>query len=162
MRLNKYLPFAFVYFFFNSVALPLGLTYTALLGPFFYVWVLLKRKKEILLPFLAILAPFIIAHVLFGDVEIKSYVLSMLNIILIYFFCQAVYTFLIAANDHEKVFRKILIANFILCFVAIIFYFTSWSEFFWIRQNITRGVDQFLRLKLFTYEAAYYAQLFIP
>src|SRR5687767_9717247 len=148
MRVNKYLPFAFIYFFINSVALPLGLTYTALLGPFFYVWVLLKRKKEILLPFLAILSPFIIAHVGFGAVDLKSYVFSFLNIILVYFFCQAVYTFLPLVNDYEQIFRKILIVNFILCLVAMIFYFTPWQEIFWIRQNVTRGVEQFLRLKL--------------
>ena len=52
MTINKYLPFALIYFFLNSLGLPFGLTWMALLGPVFYVWVLLKRKKEILFPFL--------------------------------------------------------------------------------------------------------------
>jgi len=47
MKVNKYFPFAFVYFFVNSVALPFGVTYMALLAPFFYLWILLKRKKEV-------------------------------------------------------------------------------------------------------------------
>ncbi len=113
MRFNKFLPFALVYFFINSVGLPFGLTWMALLGPFFYLWVVLKRKKEIVLPFLLILLPFIIMHVLSGETELRSYAVSMLNITMIYFFCQAVYTFLKQPVDHEWVLRRILIINFI-------------------------------------------------
>jgi hypothetical protein len=32
MKLNKYFPFAAIYFFINSLALPFGLTFTALLA----------------------------------------------------------------------------------------------------------------------------------
>jgi hypothetical protein len=162
MKLNKYFPFVFIYFFINSVGLPLGLTYTALLGPFFYVWVLLKRKKEVLLPFIALLLPFIIVHVFISGVDLPSYSIALLNMILIYCFAQAVYTFLKLPVDHEKIFRWILIINCIFCLVALIFYFTPYYDLFWIRQNITKGVDQFLRLKLLTYEASYYAMLFVP
>lgn len=162
MKLNKYFPFAFIWFFINSVGLPLGLTYTALLGPFFYAWVLLKRKKEVALPFIAVLLPFIVVHVFISGVDLSSYSIALLNIIFIYFFCQAVYTFLKIPVDHEKIFRRILVINCILCLVALIFYFTPYYQFFWIRQNITQGVTQFLRLKLFTYEASYYAMLFVP
>jgi hypothetical protein len=162
MKLNKYFPFVFIWFFINSAGLPLGLTYTALLGPFFYGWVLLRRKKEILLPFLAVLLPFIIVQVFISGADLASYSFALLNIILIYFFGQAVYTFLKAPVDHEKIFKQILVINCVLCLVAMIFYFTPYDDLFWIRQNITKGVDQFLRLKLFTYEASYYAMLFVP
>ncbi len=162
MRFNKFLPFALVYFFINSVGLPFGLTWMALLGPFFYLWVVLKRKKEIVLPFLLILLPFIIMHVLSGETELRSYAVSMLNITMIYFFCQAVYTFLKQPVDHEWVLRRILIINFIFCFIAIIFYFTPLKNIFWISQDLTPGVDDFLRLKLLAYEASYYAMLFVP
>ncbi len=162
MKLNKYFPFVFIYFFINSVGLPLGLTYTALLGPFFYIWVLLKRKKEVLFPFIVVLLPFIIIHVFISGVDLNSYSIALLNIIFIYFFCQAVYTFLKMPVDHEKFFKRILIINFIFCLIALIFYFTPYYHFFWIRQNITQGVAQFLRLKMFTYEASYYAMLFVP
>ena len=130
MKVNKFLPFAFIYFFINSVALPFGLTYMALLGPFFYAWVILKRKKEVLLPFLVILLPFIFMHVFVVGVDRGIYFISLLNIILIYFFCQAVYTFLLLCDDVEKIFRTILITNFILCIIAVIFYFTPWYELF--------------------------------
>ena len=162
MKINKYFPFAFIYFFVNSLALPSGITYTALLAPFFYTWVLLTRKKEVVFPFIIILAPFIVVHVLYVDVVRKVYFYSLFNVIFVYIFCQAVYTFLNVCLDVEKIFRKLLIINFILCLVSIVLYFTPWYHFVWIQQELTEGVKDFRRLKLFTYEASYYATLFVP
>lgn len=161
MKLNKYFPFAFIYFFINSVALPFGLTYTALLAPLFYMWILMIRKKEILLPFISVLLPFIIIHIITG-VEIKSYSISLVNFLLVYVFCQAVYTFLKECKTPEKIFRRILILNFIFCLVAIVIYFTPYFKLLWMEQSISAGVSHFRRLKLFTYEPSYYALLFIP
>src|SRR6266487_586528 len=162
MKLNKYFPFALVYFFINSVALPFGLTYTAILSPLFYIWVISERKKEIIFPFIVILAPFILVHILYVDVIRKVYFYSLMNIILVYIFCQAVYTFLKVCNDIEKIFRRLLIINFILCLLAIILYFTPWYQIMWIEQDLTKGVKNFRRMKMFTYEASYYATLFVP
>lgn len=162
MRLNKYQPFAWVYFFFNAIGLPFGLTWTALLGPFFYGWVLWKRKTEIILPFLAFFLPFLIAHVLLAETDLYSYTLTFCNLLLIYCFAQAFYTFLKTARDKEKILYRLLMINFIFCLIAIVFYFTPWSNIFWISQNITADVSSFRRLKLFTYEASYYALLFVP
>ena len=162
MKVNKYFPFAFTYFFVNSVALPFGVTYTTLLAPFFYVWILVTRKKEVVFPFVIILAPFIVVQVLYIDVVRKVYFYSLVNVIFVYIFCQAVYTFLNVCVDVEKIFRKLLIINFILCLVSIPLYFTSWNDLVWIQQELTEGVKDFRRLKLFTYEASYYATLFVP
>src|SRR5690348_9070286 len=162
MKVNKYFPFACIYFFVNSVALPFGMTYTALLAPFFYAWILLKRKKEVVLPFIMILAPFIIVQVLYVDVVRKVYFYSLLNVVFVYVFCQAVYTFLNVCLDVERIFRKLLIINFICCLVSIGLYFTPWDDLVWIQQELTEGVKDFRRLKLFTYEASYYATLFVP
>src|SRR5207249_9346383 len=162
MKLNKYFPFAFVYFFINSIGLPFGLTYTAILAPLFYIWIISKRKKEILFPFVVILAPFILVHVLYVDVIRKVYFYPLLNMVLVYIVCQAVYTFLKVCNDIEKIFRRLLIINFILCLVAIILYFTPWYQIMWIEQDLTKGIKNFRRMKMFTYEASYYATLFVP
>ncbi len=123
MKVNKYLPFALLYFFVNSLGLPFGLTYTAVFAPFFYLWILRVRKKDVLLPFTIILMPFIIIQVYEG-VEINVYAISMINLFLVYIFGQAVYTFLIKCGDVEKIFQWILILNFILCVIAcsVIFY----------------------------------------
>jgi hypothetical protein len=144
------------------VALPLGLTFMTLLAPFFYFWVLLKRKKEILLPFVTVLLPFIIVHVFITGVDLKSYVLSTLNIIMIYIFCQAFYTFLRVHPDPERIFRKLLILNFVLCLLGILFYFTPYDRIFWIRQTLSEQVFGVHRFRMFTYEASYYAMLFAP
>lgn len=162
MNVNKYFPFAFIYFFINSLALPFGLTYTALLAPLFYIWILLVRKKEILLPFIAILIPFVIIHMAVVEVDTKSYMTSLLNLVLVYIFCQAVYTFLLVCNDVEKIFHQVLIINFVACLIAIPVYFTSHFSIFWDEQDIKEGVGKLRRLRLLTYEPSYYAFLFTP
>src|SRR5689334_21573065 len=108
MSRNKFFPFAFVYFFLNSTGLPFGLTWMALLAPLFYIWVSRTRKKEVLLPFLLIILPFILMHLLVVGVEMDVYMISLLNIIMVYIFCQAFYTFLITAEDPEKIFYLLL------------------------------------------------------
>jgi hypothetical protein len=131
------------------------------LAPIFYVWVLLVRKREVLLPFLALLLPFIGLHLLNG-VEEKTYTISLMNVVLVYFFCQAAYTFFLVCENHEYIFRTILVINFALCVVAVIVYFTPYWELMWMEQNISKGVKDVRRLKMFTYEPSYYALLFVP
>ncbi len=162
MSVNKYFPFAFVYFFINGVALPFGLTYTSLLAPFFYIWIIRTRKKDVLLPFIAILVPFIAMHLLWVGAELNTYLVSVVNLVLVYIFCQAAYTFLVVCRDVEKIFRWILIINFALCIVAIPFYFTEYFALFWDEQVLTEGVGRLRRLRLFTYEPSYYSFLFTP
>jgi len=101
-------------------------------------------------------------QVLYVDVVRKVYFYSLLNIIFVYIFCQAVYTFLNVCLDVERIFKKLLIINFILCLGSIILYFTPWYDIVWIQQELTKGVKDFRRFKLFTYEASYYATLFVP
>jgi hypothetical protein len=161
MKVNRYLLFALIYFFVNSLGLPPGLSYTALLSPLLYWWVLTTRKKEVLTPFMAVLAPFIILQLLSG-VDSKSYLTSLVYFITVYIFVQAAYTFLLKVKDMEAIFRKILIINFALCLIAIPLYFTPFYDILWIQQYLTEGVDSFKRLKLFTYEASYYSTLFVP
>ncbi len=161
MGTNKYFPFAVIYFFLNSIGLPLGLTYTTLLAPLFYYWVVITRKREILWPFFLVLIPFMIVHLNEG-VDQKRYFVSLLNLTAVYIFCQAFYTFLKKCKDIEGIFRKLVIINFILCLIAIPLYFTDYYDIMWIQQYLTEGVEEIRRLKLFTYEASYYATLFTP
>lgn len=161
MKINKYFPFAFIYFFINSLGLPFGLTYTAILSPLFYWWIIRERKKEILLPFLVCLSPFLIAHALLG-VDVKTYIVSVINFTAVYIFCQAFYTFLKTVKDIEKILRRLLLLNIFACLIAVAIYFTPYSGLLWMQQKITMGADSFTRLKLFTYEASYYATLFTP
>ncbi len=161
MKLNKFFPFALIFFFFNSLGLPHGLTYTALLSPLFYAWIILKQKSEPLLPFLLIMTPFVIIH-LINHVEIKDYFITLVNLISIYVFCFAFYVFLKTSSDKERIFTRLLYINFFLCLIAIPIYFTSYYKIFWIEQFLTQGIDEYKRLKMFTYEASYYSLLFLP
>jgi hypothetical protein len=162
MRLNKFLPVALIYFFINTVGLPFGLSWVAILAPLLYVWILVTRKKEVVWPFLVILTPFILVHTLVTGVDMNSYIISLVNVILLYVFCQAFYTFLKVCRDPELIFRYILIINFVFCLVGIVFYFTPWDDIFWISQYLTSGVKDYRRFKLFTYEASIYATSFMP
>lgn len=162
MAVNKYFPFAILYFFLNSIGLPFGLTYTALLAPFFYWWVLSKSGKEILLPFFLICFPIVFVQLIFVGVDDKTYVASLFNLAAVYIFCYAFYMFLKSCTNPELLFKRIAAINFLLCLIAILFYFTSWWELFWIQQPLTEGIEDFKRLRLFTYEASYYATLMVP
>lgn len=161
MRINKYFPFAFVYFFVNSLGLPFGLTYTAVLSPIFYIWVVGTRKQEILWPFLLALTPLVLIHLTLG-VDGKSYFTSLASIATVYIFCQAFYTFLKKCDDFESILRQLLIINFVFCLIAIPFFFTPYYFVFWSKQFLTTGVYDFKRLSMFTYEPSYYATLFTP
>src|SRR6059058_2356878 len=113
MAVNRYFPFAVIYFFLNSLGLPFGLTYTALLAPFFYWWVVSTRKKDVLLPFFALLFPIIFIQVSFIGVDTGAYFISLCNLTAVYIFCQAFYTFLKNCREPELIFKRILIVNFI-------------------------------------------------
>jgi len=163
MKINKYFPFVFVYFFVNSLGLPWGLLYTTLLSPLLYLWIVSVRKKDVLLPFLLAFAPFMIRWVFYPQLDAGKLLLSWLNMMGVYIFAQAAYTFVKTCKDKETVFWRILVINFIFCLIALPFYFSKGhSEIFWIEQVYTEGVSHFKRFKLFTYEASYYATLFTP
>ena len=161
MRINKFFPVVFIYFFINSWGLPFGLTYTALLSPLLYLWTIMTRKREVLWPFLLIMLPVVMIQLAIG-VDVNSYFISLLNMTLVYIFCQAVYTFLLKCEQPGKIFHHLLVINFICCLVAIPLFFTPLDHLFWMKQFLTTGVTDFRRLSLLTYEPSYYALLFTP
>jgi hypothetical protein len=161
MGMSKYFPVVFIYFFINSLGLPFGLTYTALLSPLLYVWVLLSRRREVLWPFLLALTPVVLIQLSLG-VDTNSYFISLLNITLVYLFSQAAYTFFIKCQHPEEIFHQLLIINFVCCIIAIPLFFTPFSDLLWTKQFITIGANEVTRLSLLTYEPSYYALLFTP
>jgi len=163
MRINRYFPFVFVYFFVNSLGLPWGLLYTTLLSPFLYAWIVSVRKKDVLLPFLLVSAPFMVRWFCYSNLDAGKLLLSWGNMMGVYIFAQTAYTFVKFCQDKETIFWRILVVNFAFCLIALPFYFsTNLSPIFWIEQVYTEGVSNFKRFKLFTYEASYYATLFTP
>lgn len=161
MSISKYFPVVFIYFFINSLGLPFGLTYTALLSPLLYIWVVISRKQEVVWPFLLALTPVVLIHISLG-VDTKSYFISVLNLITVYIFCQAVYTFLIRCDHPANILKQLLVINFIFCLITIPLFFTPYDHLLWMKQFLTTGVADFRRLSLLTYEPSYYALLFTP
>src|SRR5260221_1923938 len=164
MKINKYYPFVFVYFFVNAVGLPLGMLYTTLLTPLFYVWLVLKGKKEILLKFFVFFTPFAIIHLING-VDKFTFVKSTLLFISVYIFCYAFYTLITSNLDMERIFRKLLVTNFILTVVALLFVLTPYRFLFWSEYEISGGgvsIEHWPRLAMFTYEPSYYSTLLVP
>ncbi len=163
MKINKFVLIAVVFFFFNSVGLPYGLTYMTLLTPMFYWWILRKTRSEPVIPFLALLIPFLVIQ-LINRPDIGVLAISLANMICIYVFCRAFYLFEKTAPEPlvEKIFDSLLYMNFYLCLVAIPLYFTPYYNLFWIDQFLTQGINEYRRFRMFTYEASYYAFLFMP
>jgi len=92
IRINKYLPVAFLYFFFNGFLLPLGVLYTTLLTPLFIIWLYKFHYLKYTWPFFFILAPFTIAHFIFG-VDVTYYAKSTLLLFSVYVFALTSYVF---------------------------------------------------------------------
>ncbi len=152
---------AIVVFFLNSAGMPYGLLLTTIFTPLFYLWIIRRTGVEPIIPFILLLCPFIIAHLILG-VDAPTYFVSLLNITCIYIFCLAFYLFLRSGADIEYLFTRLLLINFFLCLLAIPFYFTPLYNIFWIEQTLTEGIANFKRLRMFTYEASYYSTLLVP
>ncbi|NOT74804.1 MAG: hypothetical protein HOP08_07730 [Cyclobacteriaceae bacterium] len=164
MKVNKYYPFAFIYFFVNAVGLPFGLLYTTLLTPLFYLWVFLKGKRLIIVKFIAFATPFVFFHLLNG-VSKYFYLKSFLLYFTVYVFCYAFYMLITTYADVESIYKKLAITNFQLTIVAVLFVFTEYYSFFWTNWTIAVGsieITDWKRLTMFTYEPSYYSFLLVP
>ena len=164
MKINKYFPFVFLYFFINTIGLPSGLLYTTLLTPVFYFWLLSKGKKQILLKFSICLAPFVLAHLING-VDIGVYIRSVVLLLTVYIFSYTFYTWITTYDDVEGIFRRLLIANFLFTLVALCFVLTPYRSLFWLNWSISNAgiaIENWPRLTLFSYEPSHYATLLVP
>jgi hypothetical protein len=161
LKLNKYSLPAMIYFCFNGIGMPAGLLIMNLFTPFFYLYLLFRKKKEILHRLLIFLLPFDIIHLLLG-VGLKSFLISNLLFISTYIFTWTFAEFVSSYTGLQKLFRLILLWNFIFTLVACVVFFTPWKETMWYINKFTASVDQFPRLAMFTYEASYYSLMFVP
>jgi hypothetical protein len=160
--INKYLPVAVLYFFFNSVFLPLGLLYTSLLAPFFLFWVHYQKRPSGLGHFLTLTLLFACIH-LYHGVDPVYYVQSCLILLATFIFCVAFYVFISKIRDLRRLFKDLLLINALLVLLAIAFLaIPALRDIVWYSNAITNGVKNIRRLRLFTYEASYYSTLLTP
>jgi hypothetical protein len=163
LKVSKYSLLATLYFFFNSVFLPRGVLYTTLLAPILYFRQLRLGRKVWWKGFFGLLLFFDVVHLVQG-VDLRSFLLSNVLFVLVYFFTISLWHFVRGYEHLGKIFRQMLMVNGVLMLIAIPFYFMrgEYRAIFWYITKLTEGLDNFARLSLFTYEASYYALLMLP
>lgn len=158
---NKYLPFALVYFFFNSVFLPAGLLYTSIAAPLLLIWLLNYRSINYVFAFFALTLPFIPIHFEMG-VDAWYYFRSYALLFTAFVFGLAFYQFLKICKSIRTIYRNILVINFVFVLIACIAWFTPYKLSFWMVSFVSPGLEAFPRLKMLTYEPSYYCTLLLP
>ena len=161
MKFDKFLLVAIIYFFFNSLLLPMGLMYTVLLTPLFYYWLLKNNRKNILGYFIAAWAPWAIVHFFVGG-DVFFYIKSSLLYFTVYIFCYAFYIFLKRGQRLKNIFGYLLVFNFIGVLIAFLILFTPINKLLWTFAALTVNMTDFPRIRLLTYEPSYYATLMVP
>lgn len=160
-QINKYLPVAFLYFFFNGLFLPVGLFYTSILCPLFILWLVYNKKGNLLLWFFALTIPYVLIHLVNG-VVIASYLKSYLLLFTVFIFCCCFYVVLKKNNNMGVLFQQLTIWNFIFTVIAIVLLFAGVGNEIWYETNLTPGAKNISRLKMFTTEASVYSLMMAP
>ena len=159
---NRYIPFACLYFFCNSLFLPEGLLYTTFLTPLFFYEVVKEKRLNPLLTFIAIITLFLVIHFAQG-VNDMFYIRSYILFITIGVFCIWFVGFCSKVQSLEKIFTIILYINVLLVpFALLSLQFNIVKEYFWYLVPINPGIPVIPRLQMFTYEASYYSLLLVP
>lgn len=116
-----------------------------------------------MLPFSIFLLTYDLVH-LFVGVDFKSFLFSNALFILTYFSVIGFHYFINHYDGLGRIFKEIVILNALLVIIAIPFFFfpKNYQEWFWYINKLTKGVTDFPRLALFTYEASYYSLLLVP
>ncbi|MBD80601.1 MAG: hypothetical protein CL840_16925 [Crocinitomicaceae bacterium] len=161
MKFDRFLPIAIIYFFFNGFLLPMGMQYTILLTPLFYFWLLKNKQKNVIGYFIVAWAPWAIIHFFIG-IDYFYYAKSTILLFTVYIFCFAFYWWVKNNRGLEKVFAHLMVFNFMAVLLALLIFFTPFSELLWTFENLTIDMPSFPRIRLLTYEPSYYATLMVP
>ncbi|HEV2484000.1 MAG TPA: hypothetical protein VGT08_00545 [Terracidiphilus sp.] len=164
LYIHKLLPMAVLYFFLNSAGLPIGLFYTTMLSPFFYLWLYLEGKRLLSLKFLVCLSPFIIMQLFHGLDSHIYYARSILLLWTVYVTVYALCWALLKCRNIERLFEELIVLNFCAAMVALVILFTPAREILWSTDFSSLGGDGGWapRLKLLTSEPSVYGQLMAP
>src|SRR5271166_3650691 len=132
LSFHRYLPLAVLYFFFNSAGLPHGLTYTAVLSPVFYLWLVKTGEKRMLTTFVVLTTPFVIAHAWLGVASWQAYATSYLLLVLVYINVFSFWVALKRTRTLGQLFEQLIVLNFGFTLIAIAIRFTSLRDLLWI------------------------------
>lgn len=159
-RVSVYLLFLYLYFFFNSFGLPLGLEYTTLLSPLLYLWLIKNNQKWVVTRFVLISLPFVFFHMMNGVINPAGYVTSYGLLMAVYLASYAFYLAVCKCNNLGALFRKLIVVNFWFAIIALPLRNSEFSKILW--WNASTSIGDIPRLRLLTYEASYYSTLLVP
>jgi hypothetical protein len=164
LYINKYFPFALLYFFFNGVFLPEGMLYTTLLTPFLLIWLIRYPTINYLGYFFLLTIPLGLIHWVNGIEDYAFYVKSYIACFAVFVFGIAFYQYLENCHTLRTIFRKILIINAVMTVLSIVilFFVPPLRTVFWMDNNMSLGGVTVMRLRMLTYEPSYYSTLFAP
>jgi hypothetical protein len=161
--INKYLPIAILYLFFNGVFLPEGLLYTTLLTPVFLIWLVRYPAIRQLGYFFLFSIPLVIIHYFDGIVNYPFYFKSYFACFTVYVFCLAFFQYLENCHSLRTIFRKVLLFNAFMTVIALAMLFVpSMRKIWWMDNSMSLGRVTILRLRMLTYEPSYYSTLMAP
>lgn len=151
-----------LYFFLNTAGLPEGLLYTGLLTPVLLYWLYREKALKPVIYFMFFTLLFVPFH-LRGGVDARAYLRSWLLLISTAVFTHSLYHYLKAKPDLRGLFRGVLLINFLLAVTALLLVSIPWvRDNLWYLKELSPGAGTIPRLKMLTYEASYYALLFVP
>ncbi len=162
ITINKYVPLACIYFFFNSLFLPEGLLYTTILTPLFFFQIVEQKRLKYLFFFILYITLFFIVH-LFMGIHISHYIVSYVLFVTVGKFCLWFIGFCKGIRSLETIFINILYINTLFIpFALLSLKFNILKAYFWYLRPISPDLPVIPRLKMFTYEASYYSLLLVP
>src|ERR1017187_164681 len=164
LYIHKLLPVAVLYFFLNSTGLPVGLYYTAMLSPLFFLWLYVEGKRWLTLKFAVCLSPFVAMHIVHGLDSPFYYARSTLLLWTVFITVYAFRGALLKCKNIERLFEQLIVLNFCAAMIALVILFTPAREILWSTDFSDLGGDGGWapRLRLLTLEPSVYASLMSP
>jgi hypothetical protein len=151
-----------IYLFFNSLLLPEGLLYTALLSPLLFIYLLKVQGFRIYFIFLLITTLFILIQYPFVT-DWYYYFRSFILFQCVAIFIISAYYAIRETLNLGFTFKILASVNlFLLALAVFLLFIPSLRPTMWYLIPISPGIPSFPRLKMFTYEASYYALIIMP
>lgn len=160
-RVHKFLGVVLIFFFFNTVGLPKGILFTSVLAPYFYLWLIKHNVRLVATKFLAVLSPFVVAHLVLG-VDYRYYLTSFLVLFSVYLSGYAIYRGLPMVRDPGRFLLLAIRLNFAASLVALVVKATPLAALLWGKNVISANMDEVMRLKMLMYEPSHYSSVIVP
>jgi hypothetical protein len=155
---------AYIFFFFNSLLLPDGLLYTILLTPVFLLWLKINKVAigKYLFIYLVCWSFILIVHYSYG-ISLPEYLKSSVLYFTVFLFGLTIHTyFRLYSFTYESIMENVLKLNFFFVIICVALLLVDKKDIVWSVADISEGVSDYPRLKMFTYEPSYYSLLLIP